>query len=92
MPDKANEALVNKLIAPLEQKGNAMAFQKKTNYMAEVEMWLREEIFSPIRSAHESGDAEELKVATDRSVKAIKEKLLESYRNGQTSVKSKTNA
>lgn len=49
-----------------------------------MENWLQTEVFPPITKAHADGDAFAIEKAYDATSKLIKEKLLESYRNGQS--------
>lgn len=55
--------------------------------MAEVEDWLQKQVFPQITMAHADGKVQEIEFAYANAVKLIKEKLLESYKNG---VKAKT--
>lgn len=57
--------------------------QQKLNYMAELEAWIHATVFAPITEAIASRDAKELHLAFERGTKAIKNKVLESYRNGR---------
>jgi hypothetical protein len=58
-------------------------FTKKSNgYMAQVETWLQTEVFPPITRANADGDAQGIENAYARATKLIKDKMLESYRNG----------
>ncbi len=55
-----------------------MFSKRKTNYMAEVESWLEKEVFPPIAES----DSANRRSAYRNASKLIKEKLLESYKNG----------
>lgn len=56
---------------------------EKLNYMAQLEAWIEREVFTPVQEAISGGDAKELQLAFERGTKAIKRKVLESYRNGK---------
>lgn len=51
-------------------------------YMAELDQWLIESIFTPIEQAVGAGDTKELYLAFDECNKLIKRKVLASYHNG----------
>lgn len=51
-------------------------------YMAELEKWLEEAIFEPIKEAINSGDAKELHIAFSEGKQLLKRKVLTSYHNG----------
>jgi len=64
-----------------------------SGYMAELDEWLDETVFEPIKRAAESRDAEELELACIRGSNLIKRKVLASYHNGlkaKTSTNQKT--
>lgn len=50
--------------------------------MAQVGDWLRKEVFPVIADVIHDNDPEGLEEAYDYATKLIKEKMLESYRNG----------
>ena len=55
--------------------------EQKTNFMAELDAWTDEVIIDPLTAG--DGESEELSEETIEKVKyAIREKVLESYKNG----------
>jgi hypothetical protein len=66
----------------LKQKGTIMFTKNKTGYMAQVDAWLQKEVFPPITRANAEGDAASLEAAYSEASKLIKNKMLESYKNG----------
>ncbi len=61
-----------------------MFTKNKTGYMAELDQWLDFTIFEPVKNAAVSRDAKELHICVAECKKLIKNKMLESYRNGLT--------
>ena len=60
-----------------------MSEQKTTGFMTELDQWTEENIFAPLLTTGEDGESEELSDETLAQVKkAIREKVLESYKNG----------
>jgi hypothetical protein len=55
----------------------------KTGYMAELDDWTNEAIVEPLADAYLQGPEEVIVKAQEYALKAIREKVLESYRNGQ---------
>jgi hypothetical protein len=55
--------------------------EQKSNYMAELNLWIDANVIGPIESA--SGSPQELEMASEQVKKLIRAKVLESYRNGQ---------
>lgn len=55
----------------------------KTGYMAELDDWTNEAIIEPLADAYLRGPEEVIVKAQEYAHKAIREKVLESYRNGQ---------
>jgi len=57
--------------------------EQKTNFMAELDDWTESNVFAPLLSTDEEGEPEELSDETLERVKLdIRQKVLESYRNG----------
>jgi hypothetical protein len=69
-------------------KGTTMS-EQKSNYMAELEHWIDQRVIQPLFSAWQAGEESEVHqghndIRTTPMVKeAIKNKVLESYHNGQ---------
>jgi hypothetical protein len=55
--------------------------EQKTNYMAELDLWIEANVIGPIESASDS--PQELEMAAEQVKKLIRAKVLESYHNGQ---------
>lgn len=62
----------------------------KTSYMAELDLWSNESIISPLHLVEATGSEEAILSARDEVRKAIRAKVLESYRNGQAAGPRKT--
>jgi|GEM_PF-4533083 len=63
-------------------KGTTMS-EVKTGYMAELDAWSDKSIIEPLADAYLRGPEEVIINAQEYARKAIREKVLESYRNGQ---------
>jgi len=63
-------------------KGQTMS-EVKTGYMAELDAWSDKSIIEPLADAYLQGPEEVIINAQEYARKAIREKVLESYRNGQ---------
>ena len=67
--------------------------EQKTNYMAQLDQWSDAEVIGPLYDAViDLGDdftPEDWDLAVQPVLKAIREKVLESYRNGQAAGPSK---
>ena len=57
--------------------------EQKVNFMAELDLWSNESVISPLHLAAATGSEETVLEARDSVRKAIRAKVLESYRNGQ---------
>ena len=55
----------------------------KTGYMAELDAWTNKSVIEPLADAYLKGPEEVIVNAKELARKAIREKVLESYRNGQ---------
>lgn len=55
----------------------------KTGYMAELDAWSDKSIIEPLADAYLRGPEEVIINAQELARKAIREKVVESYRNGQ---------
>ena len=63
-------------------KGTSMS-EQKTSYMVELDKWTDENVIFPVSLASTNGNDESLAAAKEVAKKAIRTKVLESYRNGQ---------
>lgn len=61
-----------------------------TGYMAELDAWSDKSIIEPLADAYLRGPEEVIITAQEYARKAIREKVLESYRNGQNAGPRKT--
>ena len=60
--------------------------EQKTSYMQELDVWTDATIIAPIQAAYDlqPGESAQRWMATEQQIKkAIREKILESYHNGQ---------
>ena len=58
--------------------------EQKISFMAQLDQWTEDNVFGPLLSTAEEGQPEELSQETlDQVKQAIRQKVLESYRNGQ---------
>ena len=58
--------------------------EQKISFMAQLDQWTEDNVFGPLLSTDEEGQPEELSQETlDQVKQAIRQKVLESYRNGQ---------
>ena len=57
--------------------------EARTNYMASLDEWREEQIIQPLADAYTHGPEEVIVRAGDLAKRAIREKVLESYHNGQ---------
>ena len=62
---------------------------QRSGYMAELEQWIDEALFEPIRSAIAEEDAKGLSIAFNEATGQIKRRVLASYHNG---LKARSNA
>ena len=56
--------------------------EQKTNYMAELDLWIENNVIEPLLHCTET-DSSDWEKAVEQIKKAIRAKVLESYRNGQ---------
>ena len=63
--------------------------QQRTGYMAELETWIEDVVFSPIREGIADQDAKAVLIAFSEGTGLIKRKVLASYHNG---LKARSNA
>ena len=63
--------------------------QPRSGYMVELEAWLDESVFLPIREAVAAQDSKELHLAFNEATVQIKRRVLASYHNG---LKARPNA
>jgi hypothetical protein len=65
--------------------------EQKISFMAQLDQWTEDNVFAPLLSTDEEGQPEELSQETlDRIKQAIRQKVLESYRNGQAAPATKS--
>jgi hypothetical protein len=58
--------------------------EQKISFMAQLDQWTEDNVFGPLLSTDEEGQPEELSQETlDQVKQAIRQKVLESYHNGQ---------
>ena len=57
--------------------------EEKMSYMASLDVWSDKSIIEPLADAYLNGPEEVIINAQEYTRKAIREKVLESYRNGQ---------
>lgn len=57
--------------------------EQKLSYMASLDAWSDKSIIEPLADAYLNGPEEVIISAQEYARKAIREKVLESYRNGQ---------
>ena len=62
---------------------------ERTGYMAELETWIEEAVFNPIREGIANQDAKAVLIAFSEGTGLIKRKVLASYHNG---LKARSNA
>lgn len=55
--------------------------EHKTSYMQELNLWIEANVIGPIQDSCDS--PQEMEMAVEQVKKAIRTKVLESYRNGQ---------
>ena len=58
--------------------------EQKQSFMADLDQWSEREVIAPIADAYSHGPDEVVARAKDFVKRAIRAKVLESYRNGQT--------
>ena len=63
--------------------------QEKLSYMAQLDQWSDENVIFPLSLATTNGNEQSVAAAKDAAKKAIRAKVLESYRNGQAAGPSK---
>jgi hypothetical protein len=56
--------------------------EEKTNYMQELDLWTETNVITPLHEAVVNGDSADCDATCEQVKKAIREKVLESYRNG----------
>jgi hypothetical protein len=61
------------------------AQNEKAGYMSQLEAWINEQVIDPLYQAVGDGDKDAVLPTVEAVTKAIKAKMLESYRNGQGS-------
>jgi hypothetical protein len=64
--------------------------EEKLSYMAALDAWSDKSIIEPLADAYLNGPEEVIIDAQEFARKAIREKVLESYRNGQSAGPRKT--
>lgn len=57
--------------------------EAKTNFMTELDLWCEQEVIGPIADAYTYGPEEAIVRVKALVKRAIREKVLESYHNGQ---------
>lgn len=65
------------------------AQNEKAGYMSQLETWITEQVIDPLYQAFGDGDKDAVLPTVETVTKAIKAKMLESYRNGQGSPAAK---
>ena len=60
-----------------------MSEQKKPSFMEELDKWTMATVIDPLMYALSEEDSDGWEEASDRIKKAIRQKVLDSYRNGQ---------
>ena len=55
----------------------------KSSFMQELDVWTEANVFDPLHEAIMEGDSAECDATCEQVKKAIRAKVLESYRNGQ---------
>jgi hypothetical protein len=63
-------------------KGTTMSDQN-TGFMADLDQWSEREVILPLADAYTHGPEQVINSAKEMARKAIRAKVLESYRNGQ---------
>jgi hypothetical protein len=66
--------------------------EQKVSYMAELDAWSDKSIIEPLAGAYSTGLEEVIIKAQEYARRAIRQKVLESYRNGQNAGPRKTQA
>ena len=66
----------------LAERDNPMS-EERTNYMSALDQWTEEAVITPIADAYTHGPEEAIIMAKEVVKLMIREKVLESYRNGQ---------
>ena len=64
-----------------QEPKRAYAPNEKAGYMGQLEEWIAEQVIEPLCHTFTSGDEDAAVI--ENVIKAIKAKMLESYRNGQ---------
>ena len=77
------------VMQPIDEADVRPHQERRNGYMAELEAWLDEAVFSPITDAVASEDSKELHLAFNEATAQIKRKVLASYHNG---LKARSNA
>ena len=57
--------------------------EQKLSYLASLDAWSDKSVIEPLANAYLNGSEEVIITAQEYARKAIREKVLESYRNGQ---------
>jgi len=60
-----------------------MSEQKASGYMAQLDAWTQRAVIDPLHKAIVEGDGDQCDAVCQAVKKAVREKVLESYRNGQ---------
>ena len=70
------------VIEPFAEADTRPTKQPRGGYMVELEAWLDESVFEPIRAAIAQQDSKELHLAFNEATVHIKRRVLASYHNG----------
>ena len=65
----------------LAERDKIMSEQKRTSFMEELDQWTESTVIGPLFASEVNG--EDWEPAIERVKKAVRQKVLESYRNGQ---------
>ena len=57
--------------------------EQRLNYMQELDLWTETNVINPLHESITEGDGADCDEAVEQIKKAIRTKVLESYRNGQ---------
>ena len=64
-----------------------MSDQKPKSFMQELDQWTQTTVINPLHEAIVEGDSADCEATSEQVKKAIRQKVLESYRNGQKAPK-----
>jgi hypothetical protein len=67
----------------LAERDKHMSEQKKPSFMQELDDWTEANVINPLHEAVTEGDGADCEATCEAIKKAIRAKVLESYRNGQ---------